>query len=345
MAAPMSDLIDSVATLVDMRNRDDLEFTLASVMLDLLRASSVVFWQTSRRGGGRFARERVRIDVDAPGSLPADGELPIATLGAEAQTAYAARRPTSAHLEDGAVGRHMFPLVAGSEVVGLVEIVARPALDDEHMRLAQGLTRIYRSHLGILESSDTDELTGLFNRRPFDETFRGVAVSAPAGRKEPRARAHDTFELSGSELAIADIDFFKRVNDVYGHPYGDEVLVLIARLMRETLRDKDRLFRFGGEEFVILIANADPRGAEAALERFRRAVEAFSFPQVGHVTISIGVTTIRPSETGSDAYGRADAALYEAKRSGRNRVLRYETLVSQGTIAVPERVLQEVDLF
>jgi len=344
----MQALIDSVATLVDMRDRDDLEFTLASVMLDLLRASAIAFWSIYQRDGLTLARERVRIQVDAtietPPPIVGIDEIALANLSREAQDAYETRQSAHSPLRDGAYGRHVFPLLVGSEVVGLAEIICRPALDGERQRMVSGLMQIYRSHLGILESSDTDELTGLFNRRPFDEMFRRYATEVvPASDRRKRRR--DEISLSRAELAIADVDNFKRVNDTFGHPYGDEVLVLIARMMRESLRDSDRLFRFGGEEFVILLNNVDSFGAEAALERFRRAVEEFVFPQVGHVTISLGVTTIRPHETGSDAYGRADTALYQSKAQGRNLLRRYETLVGDGVIAQPDLVVQEIEVF
>ena len=136
-----------------------------------------------------------------------------------------------------------------------------------------GLLKIYRSHLGILENTDTDELTGLSNRRPFDEAFRRLANSPP-----PKSRAHTRRNGApirrrrGAELAVVDIDFFKRINDSFGHPYGDEVLVLLARIMRNCFRDSDRMFRFGGEEFVIILAGrrSAAGGDRAGAVPFRR---------------------------------------------------------------------------
>ena len=343
----MQNLIDSVATLIDMRDRDDLEFTLASVMLDLLRASALVFWSIAPHKGGAIAHERVYISVnDEIGEAEGDWapDLPVDKMSPEARAAFAERRPVTGSYQDDALGRHAFPLLHGNEIVGLVEIAARPPLDAEQQRMAMGLIRIYRSHLGILESTDTDELTGLYNRRPFDEMFRRFSNNEPSFANGVRPR-RTSRSLARTELAVADIDLFKRVNDTFGHPYGDEVLVLISRLMRETLRDTDRLFRFGGEEFVILLANVDAVAAERALERLRLAIARFEFPQVGHVTVSLGVTTVRPGETGSDAFGRADAALYFAKGRGRNRLLRYETLVEEGAIAPKPDVVNDVEMF
>ena len=150
---------------------------------------------------------------------------------------------------------------------------------------------------------------------------------------------------AAAELAVVDIDFFKRINDHFGHPYGDEVLVLLARIMRSSFRETDRVYRFGGEEFVVLMPNTDQERANVTLERFRRAVETFNFPQVGQVTVSIGVTSIRTSDTGSAAFGRADEALYVAKHDRRNKLCRFETLASENSCAPHGQAAQEIELF
>jgi len=129
-------------------------------------------------------------------------------------------------------------------------------------------------------------------------------------------------------LAVLDVDFFKRVNDRFGHPCGDEVLVLLARLMRASFRESDRLFRCGGEEFVAILEPTEAQYVGGILERFRAAVEAYAFPLVGRVTVSIGYTRVAPRDNGLTAFGRADEALYAAKRQGRNQVVCYEDLAS-----------------
>ncbi len=346
----MSDFIDSVVTLIDVRDRDDLEVTLASVMFELAGATALILWRVDRREGEIALTERLRLasgsETLSP-SLLAVGlaAAPLRQMSPELRAAFDSQQYFYAGPNGGAQSRHVFPIVNSGEVVCLVEIDRASPLGQERERLVFGLLKIYRSHLGILENTDTDELTGLSNRRPFDEAFRQLANSRPAPARPHHPQRRSADQPSQAELAVVDIDFFKRINDSFGHPYGDEVLVLLARIMRNCFRDADRLFRFGGEEFVVMLAGLDAGQAEAALERFRTAVETFAFPQVGHVTVSVGVTTIRSGETGSDAFGRADAALYLAKRLGRNQTRRYETLVAEGLIETKDRVAQDIEMF
>jgi diguanylate cyclase (GGDEF)-like protein len=244
--------------------------------------------------------------------------------------------------------RYVFPVVSMREVVGFMDVVCGAPLREDEERLVFGMLRVYRNHLGLLDQSDHDELTGLLNRRTFDESFRRDAASRPhqqGAKNLSEERRRPVEEGARAFLAIADIDFFKRVNDRFGHPFGDEILMLVARLMTKTLRETDKLFRFGGEEFVILLKAPSEDRAAAALERLRASVEAFDFSQVGRITVSLGFTATRDSDTGAEAYGRADQALYFAKQNGRNQARCYETLAAAGVISANEPAEQGVELF
>ena len=140
-------------------------------------------------------------------------------------------------------------------------------------------------------------------------------------------------QLSRNWLGVIDIDHFKRVNDSFGHLIGDEVLLLLSRLMRSTFRYHDRLYRFGGEEFVVLMRSASADAAALAFERLRSNVERFVFPRVGRITVSVGFTQVRPDDTPASAFERADRAVYHAKQSGRNRVTSHAALVADGTLS------------
>src|SRR5205085_360480 len=137
-------------------------------------------------------------------------------------------------------------------------------------------------------------------------------------------------------LGVIDIDHFKRVNDTFGHLIGDEVLLLLATMMKVSFRTYDKLFRFGGEEFVVLLKPTDSNNAHAAFERFRKDIEARNFPQVGRITVSIGYARIGPKDQPTVVIDRADEALYWAKEHGRNRTFNYETLIASGELKQKE---------
>jgi len=196
-------------------------------------------------------------------------------------------------------------------------------------RLAS-LAAIATRYFERLIDAETDPLTQLFNRRAFQSQLdsslrRGVMADRPW------------------YFAMLDIDHFKRVNDEFGHLYGDEILVRFARLMRETFRATDLMYRFGGEEFVVLYGVDSEDAGETPLERFRAAVERHPFPG-GRVTVSAGHARIGDTTPVSTLIDRADVALYYAKMHGRNRVCGFEKLVAEGRLeaAPPHR---DVTLF
>jgi diguanylate cyclase (GGDEF)-like protein len=154
-----------------------------------------------------------------------------------------------------------------------------------------------------------DKLTGLANRRRFDDT-----ISALVAQSERR----------GDRLALAfvDIDRFKRFNDLHGHLAGDACLQRVANAISATLRPGDFVARYGGEEFVVVLDDTDAIAAARLFERVRVAVaETSATPQHPSVTISIGVTMLREHDDVVKLVGRADTALYGAKSAGRNRVV------------------------
>lgn len=195
------------------------------------------------------------------------------------------------------------------------------------------LVRVYGNHLRLLDYSELDSLTRLLNRKTFDETFDRLLMVRELTDSDDlplERRAHDE---GAPWLGVIDIDHFKRINDGFGHLFGDEVLLRIADMMRKTFRSEDRLFRFGGEEFVVILNAEDEELAARGFDRFRSAVENYEFPQIGKVTCSVGITGVAASDVPTDVVGRADEALYFAKEHGRNQVSCYEMLLAQGAIA------------
>lgn len=162
----------------------------------------------------------------------------------------------------------------------------------------------------LRELAQRDPLTGLFNRRHLIET-----LTIDVARCERRLR-------SGITLCMVDIDYFKQINDRFGHPVGDEVIILVAKYLQASVRVVDYVTRYGGEEFVLLLEESQAANAVATCERIRAQVAELrlrGFPELA-VTVSIGVACRTAGEDASQLIVRADQALYLAKARGRNRV-------------------------
>lgn len=157
--------------------------------------------------------------------------------------------------------------------------------------------------------ADLDHLTGLANRRRFRKAI---------GQEVERRRRYGT----PCALLLLDVDHMKRVNDAHGHPVGDTVIRAVARALSEHSRDNDTPARLGGEEFALLLAGIDGACAHAAAERLRLAVASERLEKVGSITISIGVAACpENARTERELFAASDAALYQAKRTGRDRTV------------------------
>ncbi|SFC48283.1 PAS domain S-box-containing protein/diguanylate cyclase (GGDEF) domain-containing protein [Marinospirillum celere] len=153
-----------------------------------------------------------------------------------------------------------------------------------------------------------DQLTQLYNRHAFYELLEQEAA---------RAQRYQT----RFSLVMFDLDYFKKINDNYGHHLGDQVLIKVAELATERMRINDAVCRWGGEEFMVLLPETSLSRAAKLAEAFRKKLEAACFPEVGRVTASLGVVEYCPDESLDQLTLRADTALYEAKEAGRNQVM------------------------
>jgi diguanylate cyclase (GGDEF)-like protein len=193
--------------------------------------------------------------------------------------------------------------------------------DDEVTGHVGRLTTIFANLMRLIDRFERDPLTGLLNRQSFDHRFEDLIDYQQQNPSRERT--------SGATwLAIADIDHFKRVNDTYGHLFGDEILLLVSQIMRQSFRFDDLLFRYGGEEFIIIVNNTDETGAQQALDRFCAAIRAYEFPRLKALTMSVGWTAVSPREFSTDVIHKADKALYYAKENGRDQVINYENVIA-----------------
>jgi len=169
------------------------------------------------------------------------------------------------------------------------------------------ITQLQEESLAWKKASHFDPLTKIYNRKKFeDECTKAIKV------------AHK-YRMPIS-LMMIDIDYFKKVNDTYGHQTGDEVLRRVAKTIELQLRDGDILGRYGGEEFIVLLPQATKDDAIEAAQRVRTAISSFTTENVGVVTVSIGVASEHSLDNKNKLIKRADVALYQAKANGRNRV-------------------------
>ena len=220
-----------------------------------------------------------------------------------------------------------YPLSHGDDVLGALTVACEQeeAFTSEEVktiRVVANLSAVSIANALLLrrteELATTDGLTGLCNHRVFQDKL---------GEELERLDRHP----GPLSIILGDIDHFKDVNDTYGHPVGDTVLRGIARLIADSARKIDFAARYGGEEFVLVLPETIGKGARTIAERLRKTVKRRPFP-VGdaelHVTISLGIATYPDdARDKADLIACADAALYEAKRSGRNRVVHYADIV------------------
>jgi len=160
--------------------------------------------------------------------------------------------------------------------------------------MSELLAQVEQKNALLKRLSITDKLTGLNNRIKIDEVFSVILI---------------------------DIDHFKKVNDTYGHPVGDEVLKDFASILKKSARITDVVGRWGGEEFMIIASETDSVGATKFATTIKKSINEHEFPKVGKITASFGLTQISIGDSLEEVVNRADLALYNAKETGRNRVV------------------------
>lgn len=182
-------------------------------------------------------------------------------------------------------------------------------LENKHIESLIYQGELAEANQKLLDLSLTDSLTGIHNRRAF---FEHTAVLVEQCKRY----------LLDLSIAIIDVDKFKRVNDTFGHPAGDQVLIQIAQHLQKATRTADITARFGGEEFIVAMSNTNLKSAEMVMERVRKEIAYLHIPEVDWpITISIGVAMYHPTkETFEDTITRSDQALYDCKAEGGNLV-------------------------
>lgn len=336
--------MESVVEITQQRDQDSLVSCLVNALAECIENSSVSFYRIQSA-----LETDTESHVYSIVSSQNDTNLTDSTHKPEAVVAEVNQSQSENRIiedKDSTGYRLYYPVSNKDRVMAVIEVVS-PEITDSDKKLLRGMVKVYENFVDVINTSTHDTLTGLLNRRTF-ETSVNKMISAYYKKLEeefldhPERRNFD--ESSPHWLGVLDIDHFKNVNDTYGHIYGDEVLLLISQIMKGFFRKSDLIYRFGGEEFVIVLRPTKEKDAVNVFERLRERVAEYNFPQVGKVTVSIGFAQIKQNDYPITILDLADKALYYAKENGRNSIACYEKLISEGQLEL-EREENDIELF
>jgi diguanylate cyclase (GGDEF)-like protein len=335
----MDSLLKHMVDMTGHRDHTMLDISVISAVQELAGALQTRVLSIVTLRGKKFVRSRAVICAGEPARME---DLPDSNVGdpisAFPELAACLANHESSAEATAADGKHTLylPIWIGDKADTCLEIVHASPYNPEAIHVIGGIVSVYRNFQNLLDYSERDSLTGLLNRKTFDDQLAKMLQQSALEQEAPLPGQPERRQALEEEpkqwLAVVDVDPFKLVNDKFGHLYGDEVLILIANLMTSSFRSQDRVFRFGGEEFVVLLRSTTLDNAQKILDRFRTNVEGNVFPQVGSVTVSVGFVAISPYESPVNILGRADQALYYAKSHGRNQACHYDQLVSGGLL-------------
>lgn len=345
----MNSLLVAIANLSGLRDRQSIDFGLVKLMLH----SKLWHFSTARllRAVGppdkqrwltlaSLARDQAEPEYDHVwldlSHLPRLSDFPLRETAIMTES-------VASHGEGPLTT--IFPIDTQASVCSLLEVTSTLPIPADTQAQIDSVLHLYENLQSLLDYGEKDMLTELLNRKTFDSAFWRAAQTQEAAVDPTQLERRASTSESNYWLAVIDIDHFKHVNDNFGHLIGDEVLLLLARHMRASFRWSDQLYRFGGEEFVVLMRCAGHADAAVALERFRTQITEHDFPQVGHISISIGFTPLNDNDTPSGAFDRADKAVYFAKGNGRDQVCSYTSLVASGDLVAQTESVEEVDFF
>jgi diguanylate cyclase (GGDEF)-like protein len=335
----MDSLLRHMVDMTGHRDHTMLDISVISAVQELAGASQTRVLSIAIVRNQKFVRARAIICAGSAAKMvdhtdPNSPGEPIASYP-ELAACLASHENSAERTEADGKRTLWLPIWIGDKSDTCLEIAHPTPYNSDTIHVIGGIVSVYRNFQNLLDYSERDSLTGLLNRKTFDDQLAKMLQAssdqesvAPAGVEERR----HTSDQQKQWLAVVDVDHFKLVNDKFGHLYGDEVLILIANLLQSSFRSQDRVFRFGGEEFVVLLRSTTLENAQRIIDRFRINVEQHVFPQVGQVTVSVGFVSISAYESPVMILGRADQALYYAKSHGRNQACHYDQLVSGGLL-------------
>ena len=330
-------IINRIIDITRQRDMDSLELTFINSLADIVPAKTISIYRSFNGSFTNSFNEAFLTSISKDNNKWVFiNEKKIITTSKKLKQCLQSASIIQFTTNDG-LKHSFYPFFIEKKVAGAIYIEC--SCDTEsYQKLIKSMIDIYSNHLTVLNESERDKLTTLLNRRTFDNRLNKLLDSQHCKQKSYQSSSANTEkrhykpELC-SWLAMLDIDNFKNINDEHGHLFGDEVILTLSQQMRLFFRYSDLLFRFGGEEFVVILEPTSPDMAKQTFERFGQVVANYKFPQIDKITISTGYARITMNDYTHVILERADRALYYAKQHGKNCVYNYEELVSKKHIS------------
>ena len=331
--------LDAVVSLAEPRDVSGLNGAFLSILKEHIPQRAVKVYEivnnfTPGAADGDYHQQTLRLILKTQENNSA---VNLEFAETDVQQCISEKVPVTGSSSESGLDRTIFPIPGLPSPLGLLVIEGK--VDESCKNFLDPLLRIYSSHAFILNRNEHDSLTGLFNRQVMENKLNQIYQCQVNGNRKSDEKDQTWC------IALLDIDFFKMINDQYGHLYGDEVLVMFSRLLQSSFREDDLLFRYGGEEFLIALKNVDLDKAKMTLNRFRKQVEDTKFAQVQQVTVSIGFAALDTKQPLASIIERADRALYYSKYQGRNQTNCYESLLEKGLVDSGEFEHSNVEIF
>lgn len=334
--ANLSNILTSVASLVSQRDTDLLDFSLVKTIFTFANISDALTVKAGR--AGRVV-SIIKYEKGLCKKIEADSFFDVSIADAIERIRLLDR--DELYIKNDDIHLNLFLLARSRGIDTFLIVRSAESFSPQQTLLMQGFSQIYKNYYALLLDSQRDQLTGLPNRKTFDEYLNKISSL----NQLPLDDEPDLRKGLNYWLVLIDIDNFKNINDIFGHLYGDEVLIHVSNVLLTSIRDGDAVFRFGGEEFVMVISADDEQECRVAVDRIRYNVSQKQISQVGAVTISLGVAKFNDKEFYLTIIDRADKALYASKKAGKNKVSFYEDLIFSGEISEVDIKFGDVDLF
>ncbi len=321
-------ILDSVVQLTEQRQLDSLAESLVSTVSQMLSIDEVCILDvdklTKRKGG-----------------LDGQRNVSSASLAVSVKLCIEQRREIC--FSNGLHQELAVPIIINDKLTKVL-LVSAPLLTEQDRVLLRGFAKVYENYFHIVVESETDSLTNLLNRKAFlPQLYSSVEIACDLLQEQAQA-SQDADEELKLWICIFDIDYFKKINDTFGHLYGDEVLLQVSALMKQVFNPQDLMFRFGGDEFVILPAPRSRRALIELCQEFTQNLAQLQQERLGGIRISMGIVGIDPRVDPGTLLNQADNALYFVKGNGRNQVAFYGQLLAEGKLQRPE-IEDDIELF